>query len=92
MVVVCQVVRLQGCKVGRLQGCKYSDRQRVFLCLFCCGLLLGCKGVFVLLTLCTDPGMVEGVRGWCGVVVVLVGVVVPVVVEVGRAIPLSSSV
>ena len=74
VVRVCQGVRLQGCKVGRLQGCKFNDIQSVSLHLFCCGLLLGCMGVFVPLRGCTVPGMVEAVRvgglvvvgWWCG--------------------------
>ena len=32
---------LQGCKVGMLQPCKFEDNQRVFLCLFCWGVILG---------------------------------------------------
>ena len=40
VVRVCQGEGLQGCKDGRLQGCKYSDIQRVFLCLFCWGLIM----------------------------------------------------
>ena len=63
---------LQPYELATLQCCKYSDNQSVFLHLFCCGLLLGCRGVFVLLAGCTVPGMVEAVRWWCGVVVVVV--------------------
>ena len=79
-------------QAARLQGCKYSDIQSVSLHLFCCGLLLGCVGVFVPLAGCTVPGMVEAGGGGVGVVVVLVGVVVAVVGRDWQAIPPSSSV
>ena len=56
-------------QAAMLQPYKFNDNQRVFLHLFCCGLLLGCVGVFVPLAVCTGLGMVEAVRvGWLVVV------------------------
>ena len=52
-------------QAARLQPYKFNDIQRVFLCLFCCGLLLGCVGVFVLLAWCTVPGCCGGVSVGC---------------------------
>ena len=79
-----RVARLQGWEVARLQV--YRQSKSIFL-LVLYGSVIAFIGCFYTISMVYRSVVLVGCVGWGDGVGVLVGVVVPVVVEVGRAIP-----